>query len=85
MTLDDIEIRTFYIKDCADHWGARVWCAVTDGPAHATSERTKWSVYHRPNHNEQWPAKIIHAATIDEAFAVARDIAAAYRHETETR
>ena len=78
---DDIEIRKFYIKDCADRWGARVWCAVTAGPSYAVTDSTKWSVYHRPNKDEQWPANLVHVDSFDEALRIARDFAAAYRHE----
>jgi hypothetical protein len=78
-----IEIRSFYIKDCADPWGARVWCAVTEGPNHATNERTKWTVYHRPNRGEMWPAKVIPGNSFDEALRVANDLAQAYRNESD--
>lgn len=81
MTDSDIEIRRFYIRGCEDRWGARVWCAVTDGPPHATNESTKWTVYHRPNRNEQWPANLIHVSSVDEALTVARSLADAYRRE----
>jgi hypothetical protein len=77
--VDDIEVRTFYIRDCHDRWGARVWASVTAGPCRATNDETQWTVYHRPDEGDMYPVKLVHATNMADAIETARKLADAYR------
>lgn len=78
-SIGDVEIRKFYVRNCADSHGARVFAAVSDGPTHAVNDATRWTVYHRPEFDQRYPVKLITGLTHDEALRTAREFAAAYR------